>query len=153
LGVPIFKGRPKACHLQPIAEKLSAWKASLLSIAGRVQVPKSVITRILAHTLSIYSWIISLLKGMEKCIIYFIRSGDTSKRKLVIVVWKKICNFYEEGGLGIRSLICLNEAFSLKLCWDMLHLDEDWVSILKIIVIRNNNPINHHIFFINMVQH
>ena len=32
LGVPIFKGEPKACHLQPIADKiklkLSAWKAS-----------------------------------------------------------------------------------------------------------------------------
>jgi hypothetical protein len=37
LGVPIFKGKPKTCHLQPIADKitlkLSAWKASLLSIA------------------------------------------------------------------------------------------------------------------------
>jgi hypothetical protein len=47
LGVPIFKGKPKACHLQPIADKiklkLSAWKASLLSIAGRVQLVKSVI--------------------------------------------------------------------------------------------------------------
>jgi hypothetical protein len=32
LGVPIFKGKPKACLLQPIADrikfKLSAWKAS-----------------------------------------------------------------------------------------------------------------------------
>ncbi|PNX72820.1 ribonuclease H, partial [Trifolium pratense] len=41
LGVPIFKGKPKVCHLQPIADKikmkLSAWKASLLSMAGRVQ--------------------------------------------------------------------------------------------------------------------
>jgi hypothetical protein len=41
LGVPIFKGKPKASYLQPIADKiklkLSAWKASLLSIAGRVQ--------------------------------------------------------------------------------------------------------------------
>jgi hypothetical protein len=40
LGVPIFKGKPKACYLQPIADKiknkLSSWKASLLSIAGRV---------------------------------------------------------------------------------------------------------------------
>jgi len=40
LGVPIFKGKPKVCHLQPIADKiklmLSNWKASLLSMAGRV---------------------------------------------------------------------------------------------------------------------
>jgi len=40
LGVPIFKGKPKSIYFQPIADKvklkLSAWKASLLSIAGRV---------------------------------------------------------------------------------------------------------------------
>jgi len=44
LGVPIFKGKPKVSHLQPIAEqvkaKMSAWKASLLSIAGRIQLVK-----------------------------------------------------------------------------------------------------------------
>lgn len=37
LGVPIFKGKPKVRHLQPIVDKirakLSTWKASLLSIA------------------------------------------------------------------------------------------------------------------------
>ncbi|GAU26607.1 hypothetical protein TSUD_102140 [Trifolium subterraneum] len=47
LGVPIFRGKPKSRHLSPIADKvklkLSAWKASLLSIAGRVQLVKSVI--------------------------------------------------------------------------------------------------------------
>jgi hypothetical protein len=51
LGVPIFKGKPKASQLQPIADKinlkLSAWKASLLSIDGRVQLIKSVIQSML----------------------------------------------------------------------------------------------------------
>jgi hypothetical protein len=41
LGVPIFRGKPKSSHLQPIADKISskltAWKAPLLSMAGRVQ--------------------------------------------------------------------------------------------------------------------
>jgi len=60
LGVPIFKGKPKKSHLQPIADriksKLSAWKASLLSIAGRVTLVKSVIHGMLVHFISIYSW-------------------------------------------------------------------------------------------------
>ncbi|MCH80985.1 RNA-directed DNA polymerase (Reverse transcriptase), partial [Trifolium medium] len=47
LGVPVFKGRPKASYFLPltdrIKDKLSAWKASLLSIAGRTQLVKSVI--------------------------------------------------------------------------------------------------------------
>ncbi|MCH83158.1 RNA-directed DNA polymerase (Reverse transcriptase), partial [Trifolium medium] len=60
LGVPIFRGKPKASHLRPIADKvkikLSAWKASLLSLAGRVQLIKSVIHGMLMHTFLIYSW-------------------------------------------------------------------------------------------------
>lgn len=47
LGVPIFKGKPRRAHLMPIADKikskLSAWKAYLLSITGRVQLVRSVI--------------------------------------------------------------------------------------------------------------
>jgi len=47
LGVPIFIGKPKACYLQPTADKikhkLSTWKASLLSMAGRLQLIKSVV--------------------------------------------------------------------------------------------------------------
>jgi len=150
LGVPIFKGRPKTCYLQPIADKvkskLSAWKASLLSIAGRIQLVKSMVTGMLTHTRAIYSWPISLLKDLEKCIKKIIWSGDTTKRKLVTVAWKKICSPYEEGGLGILSLICLNEAFNLKLCWDMLNSDEDWAILLKSRAIRRNKPIKHHIF-------
>lgn len=60
LGVPIFKGKPKSIHLQPIADKvkfkLSSWKTSLLSIARRVQLVKLVISGMLTHTMSIYSW-------------------------------------------------------------------------------------------------
>jgi hypothetical protein len=41
LGVPIFKGKAKKVYFQPMADKvklkLSAWKASLLSLEGRVQ--------------------------------------------------------------------------------------------------------------------
>jgi hypothetical protein len=93
LGVLIFKGKPKACYLQPIVDKiklkLSAWKASLLSIAGRVQLVRSVILSMLTYSISIYSWPVSLLKEIEKCIRNFIWNGDTKKRKLVTISWKK----------------------------------------------------------------
>jgi len=150
LGAPIFKGRPKPIYFQAIADrvksKLANWKASLLSIAGRVQLVKSVIASMLTHTMSVYSWPISLLKSMEKCIKNFIWTGDTAKRKLVTVAWKKVCNSYEGGGLGIRSLVRLNEAFNLKLGWDMLHSNEEWANILRSRAIKRRKPINHHIF-------
>jgi hypothetical protein len=59
LGVTIFKGKPKVTFLQPIADKvkakLAAWKASLLSIAGRIQLVKSVIQSMMVYSISIYS--------------------------------------------------------------------------------------------------
>jgi len=105
LGAPIFRGKPKRIYFQPIADKikirLASWKASLLSMAGRVQLVKSVIQSMVTHTMTVYSWPISTLRDIEKWIKIFIWSGDIDKRKLVIVAWKKVCADLEEGGLGL----------------------------------------------------
>jgi ribonuclease HI len=64
----------------------------------------------------------------------------------VVVSWKKLCRPYEEGGLGIRSLIKLNEASNLKNCSNLINSDEDWAIALRSRTIRDGNIINHHIF-------
>ena len=149
LGVPIFKGKPKARHLQPIVDKvkakMSAWKASLLSIAGRVQLVKSIIQSMLIHTITVYDWPMSLIKDLEKAIRNFIWSGCIDKRKLVVVAWKKICKPTDQGGLGIRSLKKLNQAANLKLCWDLFHKKEDWSELLVSRVMTRRRVISHHI--------
>ncbi|GAU47191.1 hypothetical protein TSUD_350560 [Trifolium subterraneum] len=149
LGVPIFKGKPKATFFYPIADKiknkLSAWKASLLSIAGRVQLVKSVIQSMTIYSISIYSWPSSILNSIEAWIRNFIWSGNIDQRKLVTVAWKKICAPFDEGGLGLRSLKVLNAAANLKLCWDLMHSDEDWAKILRNRVMRKGKAINHHV--------
>jgi hypothetical protein len=70
LGVPIFKGKTKVIHLQPVTDKikskLSAWKVALLSMAGRIQLVRSVIQSMLIYSISIYSWPASLIKNLEK---------------------------------------------------------------------------------------
>lgn len=149
LGVPIFKGKPKAACLQPIADKvklkLAAWKASLLSIAGRVQLIKSVIHIMLIHTITVYSWPISLLKDLERMIWNFIWSGDVDKRKLVTVAWHKTCRPFNERGLGLRSLRTLNEAANLKVFWDLFQSNEDWAIALRSRACPNRKPIKYHI--------
>lgn len=85
LGVPIFKGKPKKHHLQPIVDKilvkLAAWKGSLLSIMGRVQLIKSIIHGMDLYSFHVYAWPRSLLKYLDRCIKNFIWSGDVSIRK------------------------------------------------------------------------
>jgi hypothetical protein len=150
LGVPIFSSKPRACHLQPIVDKiklkLSAWKASLLYIAGRVQLIRVVVQSMLIYSISIYSWPEALLKDIEKCMRNFIWSGDIEKRQLVTISWKNLCKPFIQGGLSIRSLSKLNKATNLKLCWSLLNSQSSWARLLKDRVFRNNRPIQHHIF-------
>jgi len=150
LGVPIFKGKPKYIYFQPIADKvkckLAAWKASLLSMVGRVQLVKSVVQSMLLHCLSIFSWPVKLLKYLEKWMRNFIWSGDINQRKLVTVSWHKVCKPIKEGGLGIRNLSDINEAGNLKNCWDIMQSDLQWAQLVRSRVLRDNKPINHHVF-------
>jgi hypothetical protein len=150
LGVPLFRGKPKVSWIQPIADKihskLSAWKASLLSMAGRVQLVRSVIQSMLIYSITIYSWPVSLIKSIEKEVKNFIWSGDVGKRKLVTVAWKKICRPFSQGGLNIRSLTCLNKASNLKLCWSLFHSDSSWAKLLQARAIRGKKVIHHHIY-------
>ncbi|GAU51938.1 hypothetical protein TSUD_417200 [Trifolium subterraneum] len=89
----ITQGKPKSIWLQPLADKihakLSAWKASLLTMAGRVQLVRAVIQSMLTYSITLYSWPISLLKDLETNVRNFVWSGDVEKRKLVTVSWKK----------------------------------------------------------------
>jgi len=76
LGVLIFKGKPKYIYFQPIGDnvkcKLAAWKASLLSMAGRVQLVRSVVQSMFLYCLTIYYWPFKLLKDLEKWMRNFI---------------------------------------------------------------------------------
>lgn len=118
LGVPIFIGKPRKGHLQPIVDKikckLASWKGSLLSIMGRVQLVKSIIQGMLVYSFHSYAWPVSLLKAVDQWIRNFIWSGDTSSKKLLTVAWKTVCSPFDERGWAYglcessMKLLCLN---------------------------------------------
>ncbi|CAJ2635999.1 unnamed protein product [Trifolium pratense] len=99
----------------------------------------------LIYSISIYAWPVSLLRDLERWIKNFIWSGDINQRKLVTVAWKKVCKPYSQGGLGVRSLITLNDASNLKLCWDLFNSQEQWAILLRSRTFRSRNCITHHI--------
>lgn len=131
IGIPLFKGRPKKIHLQHIVDrflnKLATWKGTLLSIMGRIELVKSVIQHMFLHSFQVYSWPISLLKHLDKCIRNFIWAGKVNVKKIVTVAWHKICSPTLEGGLGLKSIRSLNEASLLKLFFEMLSSRKEWV--------------------------
>ncbi|XP_058749874.1 uncharacterized protein LOC131622872 [Vicia villosa] len=149
LGVPIFVGKPKACYFQKIADniriKMAAWKAKLLSMAGRVQLVRAVVFSMMVHFLSVYSWPGSIIKRLEGWIRNFIWSGSIDNKKLVTVAWKSCCKKINEGGLGIISLKAYNTASNMNLCWKFLNNTQSWCTLLKARVKRNGRVIKYSI--------
>lgn len=149
LGTPIFKGKPRVTYLQQYADrikiKLASWKASLLSIAGRDELVKSVIYGMMLHCFLVYSWPSSLLKKVEAWIRDFVWAGDVNQKKVVTVALHKVCAPKLEGGLGLRSLMSVNRAAALKLGWKLLHSDLQWAILLRARVFKHGCQISYHI--------
>lgn len=98
----------------------------------------------LIYNISLYYWPVYLFK-VEKHIRNFIWSGDTDKRKMVTVSWKKLCKPYAQGGVNLRSIKILNQALNRKLSWNLLN-SQSSSKLLKDRVLRGKHSIQHHIF-------
>lgn len=82
---------------------------------------------------------------MEQATRNFIWSVNINTRKFVTVAWKKVCLPKVHGGLGIRSIIVINNASNLKLGWDIIASDEYRASLVRARVLMKHGTINRHI--------
>lgn len=150
LGVPIFKGRVNQCHIAPIMDKILVnlfdWKGLCLSVAGRLLQVKYGIHNMLIYTINIYKWPTSSIKCLEKSCRNFRWKGSITNKKLCVVSWKKSCQPFSKGGLGLRSLIWQNEVANLKLMFEMFNNSEDWEILLRNRVLKTYGFIKYHIF-------
>ena len=126
LGVPLITKQLCVNDCMPLIEKLTAriddWTNILLSIAGRVQLIKSV----LLAMISFWTRHFILPKGVH----HTIRSILTRflwKGSLVVggakVAWVDLCLPKEEGGLGIPNPATWNEAQILSHLWKIVNKD------------------------------
>jgi hypothetical protein len=130
LGCPIFQGKPKGIHFQPIVDrikvKLATWKGVLLSIMGRIQLVKSIVHGMLVYSFHIYRWPVSLLKRLDRWIKNFIWSGDIHTRKICTVAWSQVCLPWDAGGLDLKSTRNINDSLLLLLCWKLCSQTSQW---------------------------
>ncbi|KAJ4715617.1 Ribonuclease H [Melia azedarach] len=123
LGVPIFKGCPRRQHLQALTDRVtstfSCWSGKLLSMAGRIELVRTVIQSLLMHSFKVYLWPRSLLSLIQTWARNFILSGSAHQRKMALVSWENFCLPRLEGGLGLRRLDTLNASCLLKSLWDI----------------------------------
>ncbi|KAL0924454.1 hypothetical protein M5K25_005285 [Dendrobium thyrsiflorum] len=120
LGIPISDKCLRVADFLPLVEKitrkLSGWKASMLSFAGRLQFLKFTILNSIAYWIRGSILPKTILKAIRKLFSKFLFYGDISlNRRLYMISWEKVCIPKSCGGLGLYSPAFLQFSFNCSL--------------------------------------
>ncbi|KAL7226194.1 hypothetical protein ACSBR1_021345 [Camellia fascicularis] len=122
--VPLIHGRVNRRHFNDIIERmqkrLAGWKTSVLSMAGRATLIKSVSAAIPSYTMQttiIPKKVSNVIDKLNRDFLW----GDTlDKRKVHLVKWDVVCKVKKQGGLGIKKARDQNLALLTKLGWNLV---------------------------------
>ncbi|CAN1815926.1 Putative ribonuclease H protein At1g65750 [Linum perenne] len=134
LGVPVLHGRINKNTYQYIIErldsKLDGWKRNSLSLVGRVTLASSVLNALPSYAMQTSTLPASILNKIDSRIRSFVWGGSKDQRKVHLLSWDTICRPKSQGGLGLRMAKELNEAFLMKLGWQILkHPEKLWIHV------------------------
>ncbi|KAL0386421.1 UNVERIFIED_CONTAM: hypothetical protein Slati_4603300 [Sesamum latifolium] len=133
IGIPLTALRLTVSDCQPLIDRISSrlagWHFLNLSLAGRTQLLKSVLSSLHMYWSSVFILPKAVIKVIEGKMRTFLWKGS-SRTGYAKVSWGQVCKPKEEGGLGIRSVLHLNQALMLKHVWRILQEDPHsiWVA-------------------------
>lgn len=135
LGVPVGPGKRRVAHFRPIIEKImnkvQGWQAQLLSPAGRLVLIKHVLSSMPIYLLAVTDIPELVFKKIDSILANFFWGSSDYGRKRHWVNWKSVCKPVQEGGLGVRILRDIRDAFRLKQCWQIAAGDSIWVRFMR----------------------
>ncbi|GAA0160574.1 reverse transcriptase [Lithospermum erythrorhizon] len=112
LGIPIYKGKKQIFLfdglIEKIREKLQSWGSNFLSFGGRIALLQSVLTTLPMYFLQVMQMPAAVYNKIEIIFNKFLWDGMTWCK------WSKACAPYAEGGLNMRSLPDIHQAFMQK---------------------------------------
>jgi len=135
LGLPISNKKLRKCDLmvwiEKIANKLPGWKASLMTLAGRAVLVKSVLTAIPIYILvaiKVPKW---FLRAVDKIRRGFLWTGrQRANGGCCLVAWEKVMRPLDLGGLGIHNLEVLGWALQMRWLWmEKTRPDRPWAGL------------------------
>ena len=98
-------------------QKLSGWKANLLSLASRRVLIQSSLATILTYIMQCSYLPGRVLNGLDRVNRNFLWGSTESAKKIYWVGWEKVTKSKEEGGLGLQIANDMNVALLSKLNW------------------------------------
>ncbi|KAE8707901.1 hypothetical protein F3Y22_tig00110370pilonHSYRG00013 [Hibiscus syriacus] len=117
--------------LQKFSSKLAGWKATSLSMAGRLVLVKSVLSSLPIFYLSIFKIPLKINQKLNSLMANFLWGDSPMKKRIHWVNWKMVCQPYEEEGLGVLDLSLTNRALLGKWVWKFANeKDSQWKKMI-----------------------
>ncbi|XP_022003735.1 uncharacterized protein LOC110901200 [Helianthus annuus] len=134
LGLTVGANMNRINNWRPVFDifekRLSMWKASLLSIGGRVTLFRSVLESLPSYFFSLYRAPVIVIEGFRK----FLWEGSSSEKKLHWVAWDRVASPKKMGGLSLHNLKDINMALFSKRGWRLkTKRDNLWVHVVNVI--------------------
>ena len=128
LGIPIkHPGSSSQDYnfvLNRVKQKLTGWKANLLSMAGRKVLIQASLATIPAYVMQCAHLPGKVLDGLDRVSRNFLWGTSEATRKIHWVGWHKVTKPKDRGGLGLQTARGRNIALLAKLNWRM-HNEKD----------------------------
>ncbi|PWA74799.1 reverse transcriptase domain, Reverse transcriptase zinc-binding domain protein [Artemisia annua] len=121
LGVKVGANMNRISNWDPVVQvvrnRLSKWKASVLSIGGRATLIKSVLESIPTYYFSLFKAPAKVIANLESMIKNFLWEGDGTNKKIHWVAWLDVTRPKKQGGLGLPRLEWCNKSLLSKWIW------------------------------------
>ncbi|KAJ0754284.1 putative RNA-directed DNA polymerase [Helianthus annuus] len=135
LGLNVGANMNRYANWRPVFEvfekRLSLWKASLLSIGGRVTLIRSVLESLPNYYMSLYRAPVKVLQDLESLIRKFLWGGTPEVKKVHWVAWDRVASPVKMGGLGLQNLRDINIALLSKWGWRYKNEQDGlWVKVV-----------------------
>ncbi|XP_027171858.1 uncharacterized protein LOC113771481 [Coffea eugenioides] len=144
LGCPLFVGRRKCLYfmelVQSVISKVSSWRSSFLSHGGRIVLIKHVLSAIPTHLLAASCPPKGVLALVERAMANFLWGEREGGLRHHWIKWADLCADSSQGGVGVRSLLDVRTAFSLKLWWRFRTGECLWATFMRAKYCRQSHP-------------
>ncbi|KAJ0694981.1 putative RNA-directed DNA polymerase [Helianthus annuus] len=108
LGLTVGANMNRVANWRPVYNiidaRLAKWKATMLSMGGRITLIKSVLESLPNYFFSLYKAPVQVIKDIESKIRNFIWGGDNESKKIHWAAWDRVAGPIDKGGLGLSKL-------------------------------------------------
>lgn len=138
LGLPLSNKRLQKQQymelIQKIENKLTSWKAAMLSIGGRITLVNATLTAMpmyMMQTFLLPKWVIKRIDKIRRRFLWHGHKGQ-DMRYISLVTWELVTKPKKLGGLGVLNLTTMNRALLSKVMWQWQHVNKpDWMQLIQ----------------------